>query len=134
MACDIHIMLEAQQRDGSWVHLATVHGTDPLRDRYYALFGRLADVRRPDVIGPLFRRGLPVDFDRETLAVAQYDEESIGPLDHGAHGHGWATICELAAADWSELDYVPFVAWVRSLSDCAPLLQDRLRVVFWFDN
>jgi len=87
MGCDIHLLVQQQQTDGTWVN---IERTEALRVRRNPLlFAALANVGNrhhvPAIAPP---RGFPTDLD---LRV---------PEDDCFHSASWVSLAELQAYDW----------------------------------
>lgn len=94
MGCDIHIGIETYDAESKhWDAFAGVHD----RDRWYALFSQLANVRTgEEVVDPVAaNRGLPLDAD----AWWETGEREIdGDVWLGDHSHTWCTPDEFETA------------------------------------
>ena len=153
MGCDIHVILEEQDIDGTWIAINTFKSHDRapwtvgknvtsldlwsspiVRDRNYDRFAKLADVRSYETAGPK-PRGLPKD-------VSQTTQFLVDKWDVDGHSHSWLPLKE-AVKIWVETEHNALCdKWfakcpeyhyfgVRSLTEEG---FDRYRVVFWFDN
>lgn len=114
MGCDIHMWIEVQRDDGTWLLVAS--GTE---ERDYALFGRLAWVRREDEKPIAEPRGIPSDASEGYLYHCKRWEDD-------GHTHSWLLLSELMAVNLNCM----FVWRMQGLVE--PF--DRTRAVFFFDN
>ncbi|KKK61066.1 hypothetical protein LCGC14_3018060, partial [marine sediment metagenome] len=89
MGCDIHAHIEIKV-GGEWHHYS-----QPMVDRDYRLFTRMAGVRKSDVEPISAPRGLPQDITFTT----RFDAEQHWGED--GHSHSWLSCKELAAlVEW----------------------------------
>lgn len=129
MGCDIHAVFQKKTPEG-WVDVPCSWE----QDRHYALFGWLADVRRPPGITPIAeRRGLPEDL---RLPEGAYPDDYFGE-----HSYSWVTAEEVIKApnqlfvgpgclvnSFDEFSY--FIDIMRDLQ----ALHGEVRMVFGFDS
>jgi hypothetical protein len=141
MGCDIHLHIEIKV-GGQWEHYAAPHCS-----RSYAMFGKMAGVRRPDAGALVEPRGLPDDVSKLT------DRDAMFWADD-AHNHSWLSAAEIAdlsdfyqttcGDDLSRIFglegwvgcYLYGNTWAgfhRYPESREPWVED-VRFVFWFDN
>ncbi len=126
MGCDIHIVIQRQEADGSWIELPwqrepyTFKGARPavngfpvapacFSDRNYDLFAILADVRNGSGFAGIKTgegwpsiapdRGLPDGFDSNAVLPCPMYRE-YGPRYIGDHSFTWVSLDELKAFAW----------------------------------
>jgi hypothetical protein len=157
MGCDIHLVLEEKDANGKWVGINTfmshdraswtvgnrkrkpdifdVWSSPVARDRNYARFSALADVRSYDRVGPK-PRGVPDDASETTKHL-------INKWGVDGHSHSWLSLKE-ATKIWVETEnddminhhqkYAEYHFFgVEALTE-DPKEFDKYRIVFWFDN
>lgn len=157
MGCDIHVYCEKLTKSGwtksGWATADRFkyepdwnpeYRVDPIyRDRHYAMFAVLANVRNYDGIENIFSdlRGLPEDICSQTRK--EYER-----WEPDAHGYGWATLQELYdyraeepenGALLGELiscfeERVRKELWFVEGREIPREKSEAFRIVFWFDN
>lgn len=100
MGCDIHSYVEQRVSNGwtraHWGVTDKYGECEPFRDRIYAVFGWLADVRNYSAVPPISKpRGLPGDVSPDVLR--EYEEWGLD-----AHSASWLSVDELLAFDYIE--------------------------------
>jgi len=120
MGCDIHAWVQYRVKgassDDSWQDWSgEMHW-----DRWYALFGRMAGLRDPDVEAIVEPRGVPGGF------------WSVDIIEDGYHTPSWLTLEEFAtvAAEYPCPDVDATLAAMRSLEANG----QEVRIVFAFDS
>lgn len=132
MGCDIHLTVEWQRPDDTWVMINYVTQA-PARDRNYRRFAALAGVRGP---GPE-PRGVPDDCSAGTnFWIEHYGDDG--------HSHSWAFLAEFLQV-CRETEYQSHDArgtpryryWDEGHYFGLYLDNEtfpRMRVVYWFDS
>lgn len=122
MGCDIHICVEvgSSASQDHWFGMAT----DVDMNRDYNLFSKLAGVRgvEPALIEP---RGLPNYISYETERYYEY-------WQNDAHTSAWLLLAELRLIP--EMIEQPVFIYMEALAKYHNLPENKVRMVFWFDN
>ena len=165
MGCDIHLYVERQaDNEWGWEHVPDPWPTPYYeqehspKDRWYRLFAQLAGVRnrarRPGrgpaydgrvVARPWFEdRGVPGRIPRVYMWGG--DLPTDWATEEDLHSHTWATLAELRAAPWDDVDnghsgtlrQSGFALWVFGPEMDALVAEtgspERVRVLMAFDN
>jgi len=170
MGCDIHSYVEVKHHSGEWVaphcfkadylrsgsaELAAIYhepefqteASSPIRDRNYALFAFLADVRNyADAITPAIvwlTKGSPYYYTRTLPSdLSQVVRREWVDCRGDAHSESWFTLAELeialAAAQFNgEADgFSDVLRWSldQMHERCGGAKRGDVRLIFWFDN
>ena len=126
MGCNIHGIVEVKNEHGNWW---SPYLHEPLSDRWYSIFARLANVRnRNQEIEPISEpRGLP----ENTTKTFKYKELDY---DGDAHSHSWVGGEELLSISVEHINDV-WLDWLKLVSMI--IIQhgaENVRFVFFFDN
>ena len=137
MGCNIHGYLEVMEYPDTEHAWKTTY--EILYDRSYSFYAAIADVRNYSDIEPISTpRGLPEDLSRETKHQADADGGD-------GHSHSYLYANELREYDWFQIipDGRMLIDAINTTHRALLLLMsffshkysdDRVRMVFWFDN
>lgn len=155
MGCDIHMLAQRQNEDGTYRELDFV----PFDWRSYGMFGFLADVRNYSMVPPIAEpRGLPEDMKQKDEPEDFYAWSSREYVNYDDHSHSWLSVKELAEFNYDQefedrrcmingnggctceigqghkTTFREFLG-EQFFSDLEQLIYEGAdRIVFWFDN
>lgn len=119
MGCDIHVSIEVNIYEVWFMQVNNIR-----IDRNYRIFSLLADCGRGDCRPIADNRGLPKDVSYGTKCFFEREEND-------AHSMSWITFAELLEQS-GEFEGEFFFGVMRLLAN--KYGNDKVRMVFWFDN